>query len=585
MNTFQWAGLVVFAGALWGCGPGTAAKAVRSDAPTAGEAMGTKCGDEPAPWVIDLPDERANQLETEVKKGGVVLVKYDCQELKIVRGCDVAGAAPYAYSGLAFEAKHKELEDTDSAQVALSGGPAAVAKFEADYKNGAMLRIDYAAVGRQTTTTDVISRDMLSGPKCGEATHFVGAMDVGAFILSSAAAADINAAAEAFGKGASAGSTSKVKNRARGGNPSSCRKAGPDDPNPPSDCRSPLLVQLFPIDEAQKTKKRSRSPKSSRSAAPFGVSCPPGRVLDASGSCRAKSSAKAFVCNPEDARECIEQCDKGNPQSCALAGYMYEKGEGVKEDEKKAFAAYKKACDNGELDGCTGLGYILSKADDPEQQRQSIGVLRQACERGSGRACSGLGQQARIRRDWEGAYKEFDRGCRLGYTRGCYYAGYALIRLDRDADKALALMERACYGGDERGCLAAGSMMSQGNGGKKDASAGEKLTEQGVAALVKECEAKKSDSCEVLGDFYNGRYGKVEPQGEKAAEYYAKACTAGHEDSCWEIGLIYESGMGGAKKDSSKAKRYFESACTKGHDEACKKAGKKSPSAPPRPPG
>src|SRR5262245_39145741 len=82
-------------GAL-GCGP-SAASNVRGDAPTTGDSIGGACGDEPAPWVIDLPEDRANQLENEMKKGGIVLVRFDCKELRIVRGCDVRLGGDYAY--------------------------------------------------------------------------------------------------------------------------------------------------------------------------------------------------------------------------------------------------------------------------------------------------------------------------------------------------------------------------------------------------------------------------------------------------------------------------------------------------------
>ncbi len=578
---WKWISALPITLAFVGCGPGTAAKAVRGDAPTAGGTMGGKCGDEPAPWVIDLPDERANQLETEVKKGAIVLVKYDCQDFKIVRGCDVTNGSSYAYTGLSYEPKHKELEDADAAQLALSGGAAVDAKFGADYKNGSMLRIDYVAVGRQLTATEVVTRNMLSGSKCAEATHFVGAMDLGAFTLSSGAAADLGASAEVFGRGGSASSTSKVANRARGGNPSTCRKATPDDPSPPNDCRSPLQVQLFPIEAATSSGSPSARPSRAPGAtSPFGSSCPPGRVMDSTGSCRAKSSGKAYVCGGRDVGECNNQCQAGNPQSCALAGHMYEKGEGITADENKALASYKKACDARDIDGCTGLGYMLSKSDKPEDKRNSVAILRQACDAGNGRACSGLGQQARLRRDWQGAAKDFDRGCRLGYSRGCYYAGTALIKLDKEPEKALSLFERACSGGDERACLAAGSMLTQGSAGRKDPAQGAKLTSKALNALQAECNDRKSESCEVLGDYYNGKYGKVAPQGAKAVEFYDKACAGGQGDACWEVGAIYEGGLAGVKKDVGKAKTSFQQACSKGYDEACKKSG----SAPPKPP-
>jgi len=564
-----------------GCGPGTAAKAVRGDAPTASGAMGGKCGDEPAPWVIDLPDERANQLETEVKKGSIVLVKYDCQELKIVRGCDVQSGASYAYTGLAFEPKHKELEDADAAEIALSGGPAVSAKFGADYKNGSMLRIDYVAVGRSLTATEVVTRNMLTGPKCSEATHFVGAMDVGAFTLSSGAAADMSAVAEAFGRGGSASSASKVANKARGGNPSACRKATPDDTSPPNECRSPLQVQLFPIDAATaEATPPPRPPRAPGQSSPYASTCPPGKVMDAMGSCRAKSTAKAYTCNGKDASECNTQCQAGSAPSCALLGHIYEKGEGVNADDKKALIYYKKACDARDIDGCTGWGYMLSKSDNAEEQRQSVGILRQACDAGNGRACSGLGQQARLRRDWTTAAKEFDRGCRLNYSRACYYAGVALTKLDKDPGQAFVNFERACRGGDERGCLAAGSYLVQGTAGRKDPTEGNKLTSKALNSLQIECTEKKSESCEVLGDYYLGKYGKAAPQGAKALEFYEKACSEGQADACWEIGLMYEGGLAGMKKEPGKAKNAFSQACAKGYDEACKKAG----TTPPKPP-
>lgn len=581
MNRMWWIGTLPVAIGVFGCSAGSAAKAVRGDAPTAGGAMGAKCGDEPAPWVIDLPDERANQLETEVKKGGIVLVKYDCQELKIVRGCDVTAGVSYAYTGLSYEPKHKELEDADAAQIALSGGPAGVAKLGADYKNGSMLRIDYVAVGRSLTATEVVTRNMLSGPKCAEATHFVGAMDVGAFTLSSGAAADMGVVAEAFGKGGNASSSSKVANKARGGNPSACRKANPDDSSPPNECRSPLQVQLFPIDAATTDATTPpRPPRAPGQSSPYAATCPPGRVMDGSGSCRAKATVKAYTCTGKDAAECNTQCQAGSAASCALLGHIYEKGEGVTADEKKALGFYKKSCDERDIDGCTGLGYMLSKSDNPDDKRQSVGILRQACDAGNGRACSGLGQQARLRRDWATAAKEFDRGCRLNYSRGCFYAGVALTHVDQDPAKALWNFERACKGGDERGCLAAGSYLTQGTAGRKDPAEGSKLTSRALNALQIECTERKSESCEVLGDYYLGKYGKASPQGAKALEFYEKACSEGQADACWEMGNIHEAGLGGVKKDAGKAKGAFAQACAKGYEDACKKGG----ATPPKPP-
>src|SRR5689334_2874609 len=97
--------LVFIAAGVSALGCPSVANKLRSDAPTTGSSLGGTCGDEPAPWVIDLPEDKANQLETELKKGGLVLVHYDCKEFRIVRGCDVQSGGDYGYSGLAFKTR------------------------------------------------------------------------------------------------------------------------------------------------------------------------------------------------------------------------------------------------------------------------------------------------------------------------------------------------------------------------------------------------------------------------------------------------------------------------------------------------
>jgi uncharacterized protein len=562
-----------------GCGGSSVASNARPDAQTAGSAMAGACGDEPAPWVIDLSEDKANQLESAMKRGGLVLVRYDCSEIKIIRGCNVA-RGDYSYAGLSFEQKHKEIEDQDSLSLSMSAGPAFAAKMKGEFERGSIFRIDYSAIGRMTTTTEVVSRDMLvGGKKCDDATHFVGAMDLGAYVLVSGAAAEIGVAAEIFGQGTKAGSTSKVKNQSSGGEVSACKSAGADDGSPPGGCRAPLLVQLFPIDPpAGPGGSASRPPpRPPRPPGSFNIVCPPGKVVDEHGSCRSKSSGAAYVCKIGDLADCRAQCDKGNPQSCAALGYMYEKGEGTKENISAARDAYQKSCDKRDPDGCTGLGYLMSKSEDPKLIAKSTEIFRVACDKGNGRACSGLGQQARLRRDWDPAYREFSKACSRGYKRGCFYAGHILSKQGRDDAMAVSHFKRACDGGDDRGCLAAGGYLSQGIGGS--ASQGKVYISQGMSTLTAECKQSRYESCEVLGDFFNGRYGKVAPQGDKAIENYEKACAGGQEDACWEVGLIYEGGLGGVKRDPARAKDAFGRACSKGYDDACKKAGMRPPAA------
>ncbi|NUP11171.1 MAG: sel1 repeat family protein [Polyangiaceae bacterium] len=560
-----------------GCGPSVASN-LRDDPQGVNDAMGSTCGEVPAPWVIDLPDAEANQLEREMKGGKLVLVNYNCQKMTIVRGCDVA-LGTYDYGGLEYEAKHREMLDSDEAGLALSGGPAFAAKMKAEFDRGSVFRLDYAAAGRLSTTTEVVTRDMLKGEKarCAKATHFVAAMDFGAYVLTSGAAANIGAAAEVFGQGAHAASKSEVKNESQGGQPDSCKKATENDSDAPAGCKVPLLVQLYPIEASSAPSAPPRRPPPGA----YFPSCPPGKVIDEHGSCRPKSSAKSYLCRPGDLNDCRAQCSAGHPMSCANLGLILEKGEGAKKDMKGAESAYQKACNAGVPQGCTGLGYVWSKSDDSSLKAKSTDLLEKGCAKGDGRACSGLGQQARIRRDYDGALNGFVRGCKKQYARACFYAGNILAKQNKwEGDQEL-FFRKACAGGDARGCLAMGSFLQNG----PERAEGQKYVNDGVKQLTAECNKGKGESCEVLGDFYNGKYGKMSPQGDKAVGFYQSACDAGQEDACFDAGLILESGSGGARSNPSKAKELFAKACDKGHDAACSKVGKKAPGGPSFPSG
>ena len=54
-------------------------------------------------------------------------------------------------------------------------------------------------------------------------------------------------------------------------------------------------------------------------------------------------------------------CDSGNMLGCTNLGSMYANGEGVEKDLGKAAQLYKKACDGGNMLGCRNLGVMSEK--------------------------------------------------------------------------------------------------------------------------------------------------------------------------------------------------------------------------------
>ena len=51
-------------------------------------------------------------------------------------------------------------------------------------------------------------------------------------------------------------------------------------------------------------------------------------------------------------------CDGGNMLGCTNLGSMYANGDGVEEDFSKAAKLLKKACDGGDMNGCRSLDTI-----------------------------------------------------------------------------------------------------------------------------------------------------------------------------------------------------------------------------------
>lgn len=553
--------------AVLSCGAGGAAKAVRPDQPNAKDALGSAAcvapGDDAEPWVIDLKADNRGALKAAMDRG-VVVVSYDCKDLKILRGCQVEGG--YAYAGTGFNEDIMRLEDSDSVRATLSGGAALAAKLEADMQRGTKLDIAYAVVGERNTTLPAISKDRLRG-ECKGATHFVATASLGAFAMRSSTDAKVAAAAEIFGQGASSSSASSASLNSSSGKRDVCEKAGSSDAQPLADCDIPLKIRLVAVGERASAGGRSvRTP----------ASCPGGTVRQGNA-CVSAKRATAAVCKPGEPSACEASCKAGDGTSCALAGYAYEKGKGVSEDSKRAMELYEQACAKKNLDGCTGVGFLFSKGEGVAQDKgRAATIFKEACGKGNGRACSGIGHQMRLSGDTAGATEMFERACNLAYTRACFYAGAMLMKSGKDAARAFRNHKAACTGEDMRGCLAASGMLQSGTGVAANASEASALRERASKALEAACSSRDFEACESLGDFYMGEYDKASKKPEKAIAFYNTACGGGWDNACLEAARILERGDAPVPKNPQTAKQYYEYACVRGGiAEACTKSGKK----------
>src|SRR5687768_6431808 len=152
-----------------GCGPGSAAKAARSDMPTAEGALGgcVAPGDDPTPWVIDLQGTERSSMRNAFRDG-IVLVRYDCEHpLKVLRDCKVRGGPPdYDYRGTPSDVDGITLDDSDSVRAAFSGGQAFAASLKAEFDSGTKLQIAYQTAGEANVSVPRVARGQLEGRNC-----------------------------------------------------------------------------------------------------------------------------------------------------------------------------------------------------------------------------------------------------------------------------------------------------------------------------------------------------------------------------------------------------------------------------------
>lgn len=535
-------------------GSGGAARAVRDDAPTAKSkaGLGAKCksAKEGADtWTFDMDTTTRGSLFSAMKDG-LAIVAFDCNELKVLSRCRAMGN--YDYGPYPANYDVLEFNDSDQLSAAIAGGAAIAAKFSADMQRGSKLLIAHGEVGMSTTTVPDITMDRLpKGSGCAGATHFVAEVHFGAYKMATSSSAEVKTEAEIFGQGARAGSASKEERTSDAGKREACEKATDKDGEPPAGCNTVVRVVLAPIlpaveEEAGGSKTAEAGPPPPPPAPEFRAPppCPPG-MFRINGMCRTAPRATAGgpppppppprmrTCRMTDARDCATQCDAGDITSCALAGMLFERGSGgVPEDPRRAFGFYEKACKAGNLDGCTGTGYLYSKGEGvPENGRVAEQIFAEACRRGNGRACSGIGQRARLQKKELVAGLFFSRACKLGYARGCFYEASALFKAGKDMDRALKSYERACFGRDYRGCLAAAYLVGSGKaqGDEKKAAMFERIA---LMDLDRGCTHMDGEACEILGDYFVGTYDPRVRTEIKAKAAYERACQAGQKKSC-----------------------------------------------------
>lgn len=506
------------------CGPGAAAEKVRPNDPTAAGALGESGGvchqvdRRGEPLIVDWKPEQRGDLE-ELMHDGVAVVAYSCDGIKLLKECKLEGS--YGYLGMTRREQIVRLENSDEIRANLpTMGGGLAAKIGGELARGSTLDVAMVMVGKRRTTWKDPTKDDLKGA-CDGATHFIRSALVGAFVMETGTKAKVRAAAEILGAGAEGQSSSDKNTRNQEGDPKDCTGASPDSSKPPAQCGAAVRLELIAIGAARKADEKPSETSSAKSEAPE-VACPQGLVLT-DGKCAQPAAAKSFLCAPDNAAQCEEQCGKGNAGSCVALGAILKEGRGAPKDEAKAFSLFQKGCEGGDTRGCLGQGQALAAGQGTKKDPAAAVVL-------------------------------FERACKDGVAAGCGAQGALLASGEagsKDEKAAVAVLTKACDGGDDVGCGLLGEMTLDGRGTTADKS-------RAMLFLSRACQGSVRAACEKVGGLREGTGDAI-----GAGIFYRRACYSGVFSGCTHLARLQQSGKA---MPETEAKMNFERACNFGRD-------------------
>lgn len=437
----------LLAGLISVCGCTTAGSVVLPPAPKVADALATACSttDYARPYVVDWAGVDRADLR-EVEQSGVIVVKHDCDVLRVLTDCKLSGH--YGFVGMTREESLVELETAADVRANL---PFSGVDLSAQLTQDSSLVLAFAHAGK--AVAQLGERPQLTGA-CSGATHYVRGIYQGAFAMETSQRGAARTAAEVLAASAEASAGGQHHMRVTAGVPASCELARPDSSAPPAGCDIPVRLELRLLSELH---ANEASPEE---ATDF-VGCPDGFV-EVEGRCHVRTSELAYACTPSDLAECARECERGNAVSCARQAYLLQLTEQPSDAMYRAARQlYERACAAGVQHGCSGLGVFYRRGlggltADP---KRAFDLQNAACRAGEMRGCSSLGvffdDGVVVAANADEAFKLYDRACQSGLAVACSNLG-TLHRDGRgtppsDAN-AVSYFERACLSRSPAGC-------------------------------------------------------------------------------------------------------------------------------------
>lgn len=571
---------------------GGAGEALRPDATSANDALGTAgiaaCTSAAAgqPLVVDLMSSERSDLEVAMRDG-IVAVRFDCKSLEILPGCAAPGE--YRFAGVT---RKEDLLRMNSKDEIAANLPLGSARFSAGMTRGSTFDLALVTVGKRRSAASEISRTDLAGTGCEAATHVVRGVYVGAFAMATGTEGEVQAVAQIFAAGVSAGSSADRQAQTKDGDLAACRTSAPDASAPPADCASITRLEVVPLVAA----KRGEPPPALAlgGATDAETVCAAGFVWDG---LKCVSEANDRIVKPCDLttgtkEQCRAACEAGSADSCysyAVLKKPIEVGmEGMKRKTRFDYdetdvPLLERACAAGNAAACQASAryhdeFAGGQSGSPEAKKaaseKAAARREQSCSFGDAVSCATIAEYSDPNKEAPPIYvKSTDklvaytrRACDLGWSRACGQLGDMHrdgMGVKQDGAAALAAYERQCSAGGLAGgvgCESAGALLAGGKIVARD-------PRQALRYFRRACDLYLVRACT------KGVELALESQEVATARALLEnSCTAAvvSQDTCLALGEAYEQGSVGLQKDFALAAQAFQRSCVSG---MCTRAG------------
>ena len=184
-------------------------------------------------------------------------------------------------------------------------------------------------------------------------------------------------------------------------------------------------------------------------------------------------------------------CGQDDLPSCAALAGAYRRGSRSEQSLARARQLAAHACERGSAAGCTQLGEVIGQQEGDEEARRA--AFSKACDLGDAEGCEryGLAQSRRVMGNRDAGDAALARACEMGRLSSCHFLAGSRLAQPEARDDALALLVRTCGRGFTASCGYLAMMVAPLLAANADCAGAVRVAESA-------CRANDKNACAVL---------------------------------------------------------------------------------------